>query len=292
MVPAHLNLFVTVGTQLPFDRLVGAVETWAVRRDMTEHVFVQCGPTTQPPTRIGWKRFIDVTECARRTDTADVIVGHAGMGTILTALDRGKPVIVLPRRADLGEHRNDHQLATARRLQHLRQLTVAGDTTVLIELLDVHLRRVQSRGGLRLNSSGNDCVSTTLLGVLRSQLPDTQASDRFIASPAAFSGLVRARSPLRLEVGSAAHASSVTPTPTSLLGRLRDACLLTLQDVSSRLRRRESGGVATGPVSTQRMDAAARPTVNLRRKDDPHVEARIDPRSTRQQRETVVNRAA
>ena len=46
---------------------------------------------------------------------ADAVVAHAGIGTILGALELGKPTVVMPRRAALGEHRNDHQLATARR---------------------------------------------------------------------------------------------------------------------------------------------------------------------------------
>ena len=48
-------------------------------------------------------------------DAAAAIVAHAGMGTILTALETGKRLLVMPRRAALGEHRNDHQLATVSR---------------------------------------------------------------------------------------------------------------------------------------------------------------------------------
>jgi len=44
---------------------------------------------------------------------ARVVVAHAGIGTLLTALQLGKPLIVVPRRAALGEQRNDHQVETA-----------------------------------------------------------------------------------------------------------------------------------------------------------------------------------
>ena len=67
---------------------------------------------------------------------AKAIVAHAGMGTILTALEMGKPLLVMPRRAALGEHRNDHQLATAHRFAELGRVNVAFDETELPLRLD------------------------------------------------------------------------------------------------------------------------------------------------------------
>jgi UDP-N-acetylglucosamine transferase subunit ALG13 len=66
---------------------------------------------------------------------ADAIVAHAGMGTILNALQLGKPLLVMPRRAALGEHRNEHQSATARRFQELGGVAVADDAEALAEAL-------------------------------------------------------------------------------------------------------------------------------------------------------------
>ncbi|MCZ7682101.1 MAG: hypothetical protein M5U28_26235 [Sandaracinaceae bacterium] len=48
-----------------------------------------------------------------------------GTGTLLAALERGRPIVVLPRRADLRETRNDHQLATAARFAELAGVSVA-----------------------------------------------------------------------------------------------------------------------------------------------------------------------
>ena len=64
------------------------------------------------------------------------------MGTILTALEIGKPLLVMPRRASLGEHRNEHQLATARRFADLGKLRVAFDETELAGELDALDRAV------------------------------------------------------------------------------------------------------------------------------------------------------
>ncbi|MEE4298331.1 MAG: glycosyltransferase [Pseudomonadales bacterium] len=131
------RIFVTVGTQLPFDRLVGAVDAWAATRPHAD-VFAQIGSGT-PPCRIASAATVDpvrFADCMRR---ADVVVAHAGMGTILTALDLGKPVVVMPRRAALGEHRNEHQRATVERLAHLDALHVAEDEHTLAQRLDALL---------------------------------------------------------------------------------------------------------------------------------------------------------
>jgi UDP-N-acetylglucosamine transferase subunit ALG13 len=119
-------IFVTVGTQLPFDRLVGAVDRWAATRADAE-VFAQVGPTALRPAHIAWQRFVSPAECRERMRAADAIVAHAGMGTILSALELGTPILVMPRLAALGEHRNDHQLATARRFAEQGSIGVAFD---------------------------------------------------------------------------------------------------------------------------------------------------------------------
>src|SRR6185503_3524674 len=54
-----------------------------------------------------------------------LVVAHAGMGSVITAGEHGKPIVLLPRRAGLGEHTNDHQVDTARWLRGRPGLFVA-----------------------------------------------------------------------------------------------------------------------------------------------------------------------
>lgn len=134
-------IFVTVGTQLAFDRLISAVDEWAGATSGRE-VFAQIGPSKVRPRHIEHAQFVSPEECSERMQTADAIVAHAGMGTILTALEIGKPLLVMPRRASLGEHRNEHQLATVRRFADLGKLRVAFDETELSGELDALDRAV------------------------------------------------------------------------------------------------------------------------------------------------------
>lgn len=130
-------IFVTVGTQLPFDRMIRAVDEWAGfagRRD----VFAQAGPTNYQPRFIQISQFIDAVEFNKRCRDADFIVAHLGMGSIITALEMGKPIVVMPRKADLGEHRNDHQAAMAKRLGNSSRITVAWEASELQLKLTEH----------------------------------------------------------------------------------------------------------------------------------------------------------
>jgi exopolysaccharide biosynthesis glucuronosyltransferase PssE len=118
-------IFVTVGEQLSFERLVRTVDECA--KELDQDVYAQIGETDWMPKTIKYKKFLNPDEFQQRFSDAEVIVAHAGMGTIITALELRKPIIVMPRQASLGEHRNDHQFATAKRFLKLDYITVAFD---------------------------------------------------------------------------------------------------------------------------------------------------------------------
>lgn len=128
-------IFVTVGAQMPFDRMVRAVDEWAAAKGRAD-VFAQIGPTQWRPRHVAWTEFLQPQEFRTRVRDASVLVAHAGMGSILTALEAGKPILVMPRRGDLKETRNDHQVATAKQFRALGRVAVAMDETELPMLLD------------------------------------------------------------------------------------------------------------------------------------------------------------
>lgn len=128
-------IFVTVGTQLPFDRMVRAIDEWAGltgRRD----VFAQVGHSSLRPRHMEWAQSLAPPVFQRMLAQADVIVAHAGMGSIIMALELAKPIVVVPRRAELGEHRNDHQLATARQFVDLGLVRAAFDEREVGPMID------------------------------------------------------------------------------------------------------------------------------------------------------------
>lgn len=119
-------ILVTVGGQLPFDRLVRAVDEWAGACGRND-VFAQIGDSDYRPQHFESRPFLPPEDFRERFAAASVIVSHAGMGTVIGALEAGKPILILPRRAALREQRNDHQLATAERLRGRPGVSVAMD---------------------------------------------------------------------------------------------------------------------------------------------------------------------
>ena len=123
-------IFVTVGTELPFDRLIKAVDLWAQETGRTD-IFAQIGDGGWEPQYLRFNHFLDPYDFAERFRSADAVVAHAGMGTILSALQHTKPILIMPRRSSLGEQRNDHQVATARRMLRMGKVNVAFNETEL-----------------------------------------------------------------------------------------------------------------------------------------------------------------
>lgn len=148
-------IFLTVGTQVQFDRLVRAVDRWCAQAGNGD-VFGQLAlPEGQgyKPRHFDWVSFMQPGDYERRFEESDIVVAHAGMGSIITAMMQAKPILMMPRRAALGEQRNDHQLATVRRFGKIRGVSVAMDEDEVPEHLS---RLVAERRG---EDAGRHAVS-------------------------------------------------------------------------------------------------------------------------------------
>lgn len=131
-------IFVTIGTQIPFDRLIEILDRIAPELD--EEIYAQVLRGKYKPKHIKLIDFIEPDEFEKVFAQARLIVAHAGMGTILSSLRKSKPLIIFPRIASLGEHRNEHQSATARMMKEKNYAYVATNEEELRELLhkDLH----------------------------------------------------------------------------------------------------------------------------------------------------------
>ena len=126
-------IFCTIGTQAPFDRLIKIVDEIAA--EMDEDIVAQTFGGSYKVKNIKTVDFLPPDELQQYFDKARVIVAHAGMGTIISAMRLQKPLVVFPRIAKLGEHRNEHQLATAQKMQEFGYVYVARDAEELRALL-------------------------------------------------------------------------------------------------------------------------------------------------------------
>lgn len=124
-------IFVTVGMQMPFDRLCQAIDQWAGESGRDD-VFMQIGATDWRPSHVPFTTKVAPDEFNARISEADLLVMHAGIGSIVSAVECGKPILVMPRRMKFRETRNDHQVATANRLSGMESIQVAMDEDELI----------------------------------------------------------------------------------------------------------------------------------------------------------------
>lgn len=118
-------IFVTVGSMFPFDRLIRAVDELVGQGGIAEDVVAQIGDGRYEPKHLPFERFLAKPAYEQRVHEASSLIAHAGAGTIGLALAALKPLLVLPRLSRLGEHVNDHQLATARKFEQLGHVLVA-----------------------------------------------------------------------------------------------------------------------------------------------------------------------
>lgn len=121
-------IFVTVGTDNhDFSRLVEKMDYIASR----ERVIMQIGHSSFIPRNSKWFRFERNSVIEGLYKKADVIVSHAGAGSIINSLKNGKIPIVVPRLKRLGEHVDDHQLDLGRGLAKKGKVVLVEDVDYL-----------------------------------------------------------------------------------------------------------------------------------------------------------------
>ncbi|MEN8141424.1 MAG: glycosyltransferase [Thermodesulfobacteriota bacterium] len=162
-------IFVTVGGQMPFDRLIKAMDQWAANQPQLR-CLAQVGRGGWRPKHMDWVEILPPQKFREHLNGAELVVAHAGMGSILSALDMGKKLLVMPRRGHLQETRNDHQMATANRLAAMGLVIHARDEKELPQLLPPH-------GKIDPRRSTSCYASPQLLDAIRSFIsepdPDT-----------------------------------------------------------------------------------------------------------------------
>ena len=121
-------ILVTVGTlHFPFERLLRAVD----ELPGDEELIVQSRAPGTRPERARWVEDLPYEQLVAEIQRARVVVCHAGVGSILTALSNGKRPIVVPRLGRYGEAVDDHQLALGRRLAQDGLVTLVEDPAEL-----------------------------------------------------------------------------------------------------------------------------------------------------------------
>ena len=103
-------ILVTLGTQdKTFVRLLDEIDKLINKGIIKDKVIVQAGFTKYSSDNMEIFDLIPQDEFNSLMDKADLIITHGGVGNVISALEKNKKVIAVPRLAKYGEHINDHQ---------------------------------------------------------------------------------------------------------------------------------------------------------------------------------------
>ena len=116
-------ILVTVGMHNePFDRLVRSADEMASL--VAETVVIQRGVSRYTPATSRYFDFADEAQMQKWLSEAGIVVSHGGAGSILSALQASKPLVVVPRLKCYGEACDDHQLELAEALAHRKKAVI------------------------------------------------------------------------------------------------------------------------------------------------------------------------
>lgn len=119
-----MSTFVSLGNALqPFTRLLEGISRLATR--FPQPVIVQHGHTPFRDGACQLVLFLGMQEFIEHVRKADLLIMHAGAGSIMHAVEAGKVPVVMPRRAAFGEHVNDHQVEFAQALAEAGKVVMA-----------------------------------------------------------------------------------------------------------------------------------------------------------------------
>lgn len=156
-----MKIFVTVGFEsYPFDRLLRAVDEGVTSGAISAEVAIQDGHSGYRVRCCHPCSFLEFDEVAARLDEADIVVCHAGVGSMLLCRALGKVPILFPREARYREHVDDHQLEFALRMEREGAAIVARNGDDLISKIgrypelaaECRRRRAEREDGRLLSS--------------------------------------------------------------------------------------------------------------------------------------------
>lgn len=131
-----IKLFVPLGTQkFPFNRLVKALNEMVNSGVYTPQEIVMQSTIYEEKPLFTHHEIIPLETFNGYLDNAEVVITHSGVNSIISSMNRRKPLIIVPRMKKYGEHVDDHQIEIADLMEQKFGVLVARDTTQLAHLI-------------------------------------------------------------------------------------------------------------------------------------------------------------
>lgn len=104
----NIKIFVTVGSTYPLDRLIKELDKLGTNKKY--EIFAQIGKSKYFPKNIKFEELLTYDQMQEKIKWADIIISHAGAGSIIDLIASGKKFILFPRLKKYDEAVDDHQI--------------------------------------------------------------------------------------------------------------------------------------------------------------------------------------
>lgn len=149
-------IFVTVGThEQQFNRLVQCVDSLKEKGIITEDVMIQTGFSTYEPKFCAYSQWVPYEQMLEYVRKARIVVTHGGPSSFIMPLQVGKIPVVVPRKKEMDEHVNDHQLTFCLAVaQRQKNILVVEDIDTLGDVLtNYDALAAEMTGGMESNNA-------------------------------------------------------------------------------------------------------------------------------------------
>ena len=130
-------IFVVLGTQkFQCNRLLKEIDRLVEEGLIKEDVFAQKGCSDYEPRNYRFADFLAKEEFEKYVEESSLLITHSGVGTILSAMNHHKPIIVYPRLKKYKEHVDNHQLEIATAFSKKNLVLMCGENDDLSQLIE------------------------------------------------------------------------------------------------------------------------------------------------------------
>lgn len=153
-------IFVTVGTgQFQFDRLLQAIDKAIANKNIADDVIAQIGSSVFKPQLFKYEKFMDFDRMVKLIKESEIVISHAGVGSLMLCLTLDKIPILFPRRKCFGELPDDHQLEFLKKIEDLKLALIAYSEEELVHKIKNYKKLI---GGIRSLDFRKRCGKLTV----------------------------------------------------------------------------------------------------------------------------------
>ncbi len=129
-------IFVTLGTQkFQLNRLLVQLDELCKKGKIEEKIYAQTGHSSYVPKHYDYTAFLSHGEFEKKVKESSLVITHSGVGSIIMAIQYGRPVIVFPRLSKFKEHVDDHQCEIAEAFSKKNYVLLCGENDDLGEMI-------------------------------------------------------------------------------------------------------------------------------------------------------------